>query len=219
MGEFLAIAYGAGLKDGLNPCIFMTCAVFIAQGFWLKCNSLSVFWLRLIFVVIYFFSSLVFNFGPGQIIIIHNQFVWAAKIIYFALSITTFILGVLLFKDWFLLRKDQDKIYIPAKKAEPFLLNGLLIRLIIVIAAIILSSLATIWPINNYILLLGNEAIIRSQWQNAVPLLGTYGVVCLWPLWIVWIFLTIKHLRPSMLKIISSAIFLTASSCAIFIFK
>ena len=32
MNDLLAIAYGAGLKDGLNPCIFMTCAIVIAHA-------------------------------------------------------------------------------------------------------------------------------------------------------------------------------------------
>ena len=46
MKDLWVIASGAGFQDGLNPCIFMTCAVFIAGGYgWKKpvANVLGAF--------------------------------------------------------------------------------------------------------------------------------------------------------------------------------
>ena len=107
MNDLLIIACGAGLHDGLNPCIFMTCAVFIAYGLCLKKSSLRIGWLRIIFVLVYALSALIFNFGPGQILVDQKNFIFAAKIIYFILGVCSFVSGVLFFKDWFLLRRGQ----------------------------------------------------------------------------------------------------------------
>ncbi len=62
--------------------------------------------------------------------------------------------------------------------------------LMTVILAVVLSALATLWPINYYIMLLGNEAIIKGQWQIVMPLLVGYIVISMWPLWFVWAFLS-----------------------------
>ena len=80
------IACGAGLQDSLNPCIFMTCAVFIIHGLWLKKRSLKSGWLRIIFALVYASSFLEFNFGPAQIFLFHKNFIFTAKILYFVLG-------------------------------------------------------------------------------------------------------------------------------------
>ena len=93
----------------------------------------------------------------------------------------------------------------------------LAVILMTIILAVVLSALATLWPINNYIMLLGNEAILKGQWQVVMPLLAGYVFVSMWPLWFVWAFLSIKNLRPSLLKIFYASVFFTASTCMIFI--
>ncbi|MDE2028695.1 MAG: hypothetical protein KGJ11_09160, partial [Candidatus Omnitrophica bacterium] len=88
-----------------------------------------------------------------------------------------------------------------------------------IILAVILSALSTLWPIDKYILLLGNLLIGRGQWDTALPLLTAYIAVSMWPLWLVWAFVSIKNLRLSWLKIVGAAVFLTASTCMVLIFK
>ncbi len=219
MNNLGTIAYGAGLQDGLNPCIFMTCAVFIAYGLWLKKNSLGIGWWRIIFGLAYAAGTLEFNFGPAQIFIFQKNFIFAAKIIYFILGVCAFILGILFFKDWFLMRRGLSAGNLTDDKIKPFAGSGLAVYLMAVILGLALSALATVWPINNYIMLLGNETILKGQWQTVMPLLAGYVFFSMWPLWFVWAFLSIKNLRPSLLKIFYASIFFTASSCVIFIFK
>lgn len=219
MDNLWTIAGGAGLRDGLNPCIFMTCAVFIAHGFWLKKNSLRIGWLRIIFGLAYAAGALGFNFGPAQIFIFQKNFIFAAKIIYFVLGVCAFVSGILFFKDWFLTRGKLTAEDLTDEKAKPFAPSGLAVYLTTVILGLVLSALAALWPINNYIMLLGNEAILKGQWQTVMPFLAGYVFSSMWPLWFVWATLSIKNLRPSLLKIICASIFFTASSCVIFIFK
>src|ERR1039457_5532123 len=100
MINILIIAFGAGLQDGLNPCIFMASTFLIIQGFWLTSRIGRPHRLRVIFVLTYFISALIFNFGPGQILTLNKDFIFAAKILYFFLGAGVFVLGVLFFKDW-----------------------------------------------------------------------------------------------------------------------
>jgi len=205
MNDLFFIALGAGLKDGLNPCIFMTSAVFIAYVRQ-----------RFIFVLVYALSFLEFNFGPAQIFIFQKNFVFAAKILYLILGVWAFVLGILFFKDWILIRRGRP---VPDGFPSPCGRGSLGALLTTVILGLALSALATLGPINNYIMLLGNEAFLKGQWQAVMPLLAGYVFFSMWPLWFVWAFLSIKNLRPSLLKIFCASIFFTASSCVIFIFK
>ncbi len=206
----MTIVCGVGLQDGLNPCIFMTCAVFIAYGRWIEKKS---------FVLVYALSTLFFNFGPAQIFIFRKEFIFAAKIIYFGLGLWAFVSGILFFKDWLLTHGKMPAKDPADEKIKPFAPSGLIAYLTTLILAVALSALATLWPINNYVMLLGNEAFLKGQWPMVMPLLAGYIFFSMWPLWFVWAFLSIKNLRPSLLKILCASIFLTASSCVIFIFK
>ena len=216
MNDIAVIALGAGLKDGLNPCIFITCAIFIIQGFWFTTNSLGIFWVRIIFGLVYMLGFLFFNFGPGQILTLQKIFVLSAKILYFVLGAGSFVIGVLFFKDWLSLRRGQQVQELPVwSKKFPALATGALTAIL----SFVLSSLATLWPIDNYIFILGNEGVLKGRWQMVMPLLLDYVFVAMWALWFIWAFLSIKDLRPSFLRILCAAIFFTASSSMIFIFK
>jgi hypothetical protein len=223
-----AISWGVGLQDGLNPCIFMTCAVFIIHGLWLngrgqasplRSSARSIIWFRIVFGLVYVLGTFVFNFGPAQIFIFQKFFILFAKIFYFVLGVGAFVLGVLFFRDWFLLSRRLPAQDLAEKKIKPFTGNGLAVFLMTVILAVLLSAAATLWPINTYFVLLGNEAMIHGQWHTVITLLGGYVLSSLWPLWFVWLFLSIKNLRPALLKIFCAAIFFTASTSIIFIFR
>jgi hypothetical protein len=213
------IACAAGLKDGLNPCIFMTCAVFMVNRFWLPANSLRITWFSFVFVLVYALGFLEFNFGPAQIFVFQKEFIVAAKTIYLILGTWFFILGILFFKDWFLLNRGQLSTDPANEKMRPFAGNDLIVGLTTVILGLVLSAVSTLWPINNYMMLLGNETFLKGQWQAVMPLLTVYIFMSMWPLWLVWAFLSIKNLKPSLLRIFCAAIFFTASSCVIFMFK
>jgi len=219
MNDLLPIACGAGLRDGLNPCIFMACAVFIAGGFWLKKNSLRVGFLYFIFALSYAAGTLIFNFGPAQILVFQKSFIFAAKVLYFVLGAGSFILGVLFLKDWFSLNGGLPSENLTDEKIKSFTASSFPVRLMIIILALVFSAFATLWPINNYMMLLGNEALLKGQWQMIMPILLGYVFISMWPLWFVWSFLSIRNLRPSLLKIVCSAVFFTASSVMILIFK
>ena len=219
MNSFGAIAVGIGLQDGLNPCIFMTCAVFILQGFWLKARSLKSIWLRVLFVLTYASSFLEFNFGRAQIFVLQKEFLFVSRIIYFILGIGTLILGVVFLKDWFLLSRKQSVKDLAENKVKVFTGSYVVMYFITSVLGVGLSALATAWPINAYIMLLGNTATLKGKWLIVMPYLSVYVLFSMWPLWFVWAFLSIKNLRPSMLKIFCASIFFTASACMILIFK
>lgn len=210
MTDLFFIAFGAGLQDGLNPCIFMTSAVFIALGPWIK---------KKYFVLVYALSTLFFNFGSGQIFVFQKNFVFAAKVIYFILGVWAFILGVLFLKDWFLMRRGLPASVMARGSDDTSRGRSNLFGVLTVVLAIALSALSTLWPINNYIMLLGNEALLRGQGTRVMPLLAGYIFFSMWALWFVWVFLSIKNLKPSLLRIFCASIFFTASSCMIFIFR
>ena len=159
MNNFWTIACGAGLQDGLNPCIFMTCAVFIANGLWLSRRSLPVFWFRIIFVLVYALGDLIFNFGPAQIYIFHNNFIFFDKILYFVLGIWALISGILYFRRWFLLSRGLPLEGIVDGKIKFSFGLVFLAFLLTVLLAMVLSALATLWPINNYFMILGNDSM------------------------------------------------------------
>ena len=219
MNELWIIACGCGIRDGLNPCILMTCAVFMAYGFWFKENAGGMGWLRIVFVLIYTLGILVFNFGPGQVLVFNKNFIFATKIIYFILGGWAFVLGVLFFKDWFLIRRGLVTQVSGEEKIKPFVVGPLVSCLTAIVLGLALSALATFWPIDVYIMLLGNEAFLKGQWPMAMPVLAGYVLAGMWPLWFVWAFLSVKNLSPSLLKIVCAAIFFTASSCLVFVFK
>jgi hypothetical protein len=161
-----------------------------------------------------------FNFGPAQFLVFHRYFIFTAKIIYFVLGVWTFVSGVLFFKDWLLMRRGRPLELQADDNINPFAAGpDLTAAITTVILGLVLSALATLWPVNNYILLLGSGAYIKGQWQMVMPLLWGYIFTSMWPLWFVWAFISIKNLSPSLLKIVCSSIFITASSCIIFIFK
>ena len=214
-----AIACGMGLHDSLNPTIFMASAVFIAGGFWLASSGIKMFRLRLIFASAYAFGFLLFTFGPGQLLIFRKEFFFAAKIIYFILGAGAFVLGVVFLRDWFLLARGPKTEETAPDKTKIFKPNGLAVLLIAVILAMLLSALAAIGPISNYILLLGNISLLKGQWQAVLPLMLGYLVFSMWPVWFAWALVSIKKGTPGFIKIICASIFFTASSCIILTFQ
>jgi len=210
------IVLGIGSQDGLNPCIFMTCAVFIIHGFLFKKSSWGIFWLRIIFAMVYAFGFLLFNFGPGQIFVLQTNFILAAKITYFVLGLGAFVVGIVSLRDWFLITRGQSVEDPADKNVRSF--PALVSLPMTVMLATVLSSFATLWPINTYFMILGNAAIHRAEWHTVISLLAVYVFVSMWPLWFVWAFLSIK-MRPSWLKIFYASIFFTASTAMIILFK
>jgi len=213
------IVLGVGLQDGLNPCIFMTCAIFILYGLWLKANAMRVIWFRVIFGLVYILGALFFNFGPAQVFVFQKNFIFLDKIIYFILGVLVLILGILSLKDWFLLTRGLPIKDMSQQKIKPFMAKGLIVSLTAVMLALLLSAMATVWPINSYFMILGNELVMKGRWGLIVSLIAGYVFCSMWPLWILWAFLSIRNLRPSLFKIIDAVIFLTASTAMIFIFK
>ncbi|MBF0511422.1 MAG: hypothetical protein HQL13_03740 [Candidatus Omnitrophica bacterium] len=211
MNNLLIIACGMGLQDGFNPCVFTATVVFISLGLWFS-ESLKISSIRVIFALTYCLGVLFFNFGPAQILLLTKNFIFVAKIFYLLTGGVAFIAGVLFFKDWVIHREEDCKI-----KAVHW--PGLLVGSMVGFFALIFSLFATVWPINKYLVLLGFAAILKGQWLMGLPLVMIYVWASLWPVWLIWGVLCIKNLRVSFFKIFCSAIFFTASSSMILIFK
>ncbi|MBF0503922.1 MAG: hypothetical protein HQL14_02350 [Candidatus Omnitrophica bacterium] len=217
MSDVWQIIIGAGLQDGFNPCIFMTCAVFILLGFWGQKSSISLTLVRLLFSLSYMLGLIFFNYGPIWPFLLQKNFMLSGKIIYFALGTVSFIYGILFLKDWFLMR------HAPQKESPTNIVKSpsgiIAISLITVILGVLLSLLSTVWPVNYYLTLLGTGALLKGQWQIVIRYLIGYSLISMWPLWFLWSFLSIKNIRPTLIKIVSASVFFLASSCIILIFK
>lgn len=209
----------AGFHDGLNPCMFMTCAVFIYHELWLRKGSLATGWLSTVFALMYGAGVLAFNFGQGQFLVLQKDFIITAKILYFALGLCAVVSGAFFFKDWFRLTRGLPPDEAGVKKFKP---SPALVASQVVSTAFLglaLSGLATVWPVDKYVVLLGNTAMMRGKWPMVMPMAAAYAAISMWPLWVLWAFMDIKTLRPSLKKIVCSAIFFTASSSVVLIFK
>jgi hypothetical protein len=219
MNDLGVIAAGAGLHDGLNPCMFMACAVFILYVLWIRKNALRTGFLCLVFALVYGLCLLIFNFGPAQIVPFNKLFTYIAKILYFIFGLGALIIGLLFLKEWFLLFRHKEDDQPSTGSTASLAANRLLFEFAAIILAAIFGLLATLWPVDNYMMLLGNIALLKRQWQMLMPLLGTYMLTSMWPFWLVWAFISIKNLRPSLVKMFYASIFLIASSCMILIFN
>jgi len=217
MWDLWRIVIGAGFQDGANPCALMTCAVFMGHGILVSGRYAHLARLRWLFVLTYMFGLLYFNFGPMGVLLFHKTFVWTAKIIYLALGVGCFVWGVVFLKDWFLSYRQPLKDLVTPPTCPS--VNALAMFLLAFILGVFLSALATLWPINYYMTLLGAGGFVHGQWQAMIQLLGLYTIVSLWPLWFLWAFLSIKNIRPALFKIICASVFFIASSSVILIFK
>jgi hypothetical protein len=219
MNGLFKIACGIGVQDSLNPCIFMACAVLIALGLWLAGGPFKMAWLRILFVLVYALSFFEFNFGEAQILILRKEIVFAVKIVYFVLGVCAFILGTLFLKDWYLLSRGQILKNPAGHQLKPLTNSGPGALALAFLLAVVLSAMATIAPINKYIYVLSSEVMAKGLWREALPMLAGYIFSSMWPLLLLVVFLSLKNLRPSLLKILFASIFITASSCVVFIFK
>src|SRR5689334_9753698 len=109
----------AGFHDGLSPCMFMTCAVFIYHGLWLKKGSLATGALSTVFALMYGAGVVAFNFGQGQVLVLHKDFMITAKILYFVLGLCAVIAGAFFFKDWIQLTRGLAVDEAGLKKFNP----------------------------------------------------------------------------------------------------
>jgi hypothetical protein len=217
MWDLWRIAIGAGLQDGFNPCTLMTCAVFMLHGIWLSQYEPRLARLRILFVLTYIPGLLYFNFGPIGTTLFHKPFVLTAKIAYFVLGAASFILGSWFLKSWFLAHRGHGEDLTSQKTKSP--VSIILLCLLTVFLSGLLSMLATLWPINYYMALLGTGGPLNGQWQAVISLLAGYVITSLWPLWFLWAFLSIKNIRPTLFKIVCASVFFVASSSVILIFK
>ncbi len=210
------IAGAVGLREGLNPCTFLSCAALVTLG---QClDGAQANWLRLAYVLIYGLGFLFFDFGSGQALVLKPYFLVAGKYMFMVLGLAALVLGVQSLMAWFQMHQaktpSQQKILKPnASAVWPWFVYAATAA-----SAVLLSALATFAPVNKYILVLGNEAMLKGQWKEVLPVLGGYTLFMLWPLWILCSFLSIKGLQATMRKIVSASIYFTASTCVIFIF-
>lgn len=208
------MAVGAGFQDGFNPCVLMTCAIFILWGMGIDRHVTQVARLRLFFILIYAVGVLFFNFGPVSVFFFKKSFIFMAKVVYFVLGLCSFLVGVWFLKDWFHMPKGQKEVS-PLQR-EPGAI-GVVICLTFILV-VFLSMLATLWPVNRYIAVLGLEGFVKG-YREIILFLIIYTLASLWSLWFLWAFLSVKNIRPSLIKIVCGSVFFTASSSVIFIFR
>jgi hypothetical protein len=216
MSSLWTVACGSGLRDALNPCVFVTCSVFILQDMGFKKNGLAVGWLRVVFAVVYALVFFECNFGPGLRLVLRPEFILAAKYVYFVLGALALGLGVVFFKKWLSCYKQAAS---DEKPGAPYKDPGLNWFLTTMILAGVLSLLSTVAPISTYIVMLSYAVIAKGLWLSAVPMLLGYFLCSLWPLWLVWWFLKIGNVRVSTVNIFYAGLFLIASSSMLLIFR
>lgn len=198
------IPFIAGIKDSINPCALVTCALLLL----LRSPRERALFLGAVLV----FGTM-FNLGFAAPFLSSRMFSRAASIGYLALGAVFLVAGVLFFYGWSKGRAFQ------AKPQEEHGLRCWITRLAVIALGLSMSAASTIWPVDYSIILMSNNALLPGQFLGAASMLAVYGFVQLWPAIALAIAFSLERLTPRLRQVITSAVFLSAGVGAIYIFR
>ncbi len=211
----------AGFEDGLNPCVLLTCSVFVMLCLWFERRHLDIKKCAMVFIV----SSFVFNFifGLGFL----GRFLWAedfTRYLIIANAVLAFfcaVAGVIFVYDWVLMLRGKDpqilwsgRLFRSHKTTQ----NNLLISAGIVVIAAVMSILASVWPPNYYITMIANNLGLPGMFLEAFALLALYAIVQLWLLIVIALVFSGNKLTSRLRQMISAAVFFSAAGIVFYIF-
>ena len=201
------IPLAAGLQDGVNPCILMSAAATLLGLLWVKTLGFSRRWF-LILVAAIIFSTFILNCGVFDRLVFNKYFETIAKGIYVLLALAIGFKGLKFLNQWFCLLKGKA---IKPESMAPIKLSPLALGFVMALGGIILSVLATLWPVNYYVSLFQLYMMMPGQLVPMGFLIALYTLMSLWVVYLsVWI-LSLETVNQRLFKIVAAAIFLSAS--------
>ncbi len=208
------IPLAAGLEDGVNPCVLMTCVAFVLYHFWLSAKSVvhSALW-RGVWIGLLVLSSMVLNLGVGQEVLFLPVFQKTVQMMYLMAGVVAVIGGVILLVDWFRLRRGL--LGRPLFSSKPVSL--VMVWVVTVVSALLLSVLATLWPMSYYITILANFLVIPGKFTSVALFFVLYTLLFWWPLYLLGWFMA-PRMPQGLTKIVYASVFLSAGIGAIVIF-
>ncbi len=210
------IPLAAGLEDALNPCVLMTCGFLLLYHAHVVVAGKTKG--RLFFVFMVFVFTLIFNLGFFQNLLTLDQVQTAIKYIYWVLAVVVLCTSFMCLKDWRDLHRGVDQPLFLTRVALK--IQGLMSRRAFIVAmALVLTVLASLWPMNYYMGIFASQALLPGKFWSNAGLLVSYTFIVLWPLYGLWALCSWKKVRPTLLAMIQAAVLGSAGFGIFFILK
>lgn len=208
----------AGLEDAVNPCVLISCVCFILWFGWLAQRPLGRGKYVFVFMALVYFLSLSFNIGIAQGILYAPQARQLIHAAYLFLGIVSIALGLIFIRDWRCLIAGQQDLLSQAywQKGN---CSPRIAWVITVVLGLVLSCLASIWPMNYYMGVIGNNILMPGQFWSTVLLMAVYTAFALIPLYLMLALMRLRTSNARFFYAISAAIFIAGGVGAVYIFK
>jgi len=211
------IPIAAGATDALNPCVFAIMAAFIVLHVALEGRTLLV--------MVLFFTSLlmtlfIFNIGIGMMAVNTPVVDIVLKVIDGILSIGFLVLGWQSIGQWQAWQKNQLIKPLSGQLVLGYLLKKKTFKWVLpLLLGAIFGVLSTQWAPNYYFAILANPAVLPGNDRLLLMLIGTYGFVILWPVWLLIIVFNYHYVAPRLKPLIAAGVMFIASTLALLILK
>lgn len=199
-----------GFKDGIGPCVLLATAVFLFFYELLSDHVTQGRRLGLAFMALYYGFSLVFNIGFWANLLMLKQVERVLHMGNLILGAVALLVGIILFVEWLSLKKPNSPGSALYKRFFGLKLNVFWAYGAVFMAALLMSVLSTIWPLDYYITILSNNIFMPGKFWETVVLLAVYGVVQLWLMICLAQLFASKASTRDVRLIVSAAIFLSA---------
>jgi len=199
--------FTAGLIDGLNPCYLMAFALILLGMLWFKRVGIHRGWVVL-FLAMLIFDTFAFNCGFLDSFVLSDFFQLIAHVAYVLLAFFVGIKGLKLLREWFDMTKGKNVVSrtLPKNTWTPFVKV-----LVIGLAALFLSMIATLWPINSYIMTISVYMLMPGQLIVLGSLVFLYTLISFWFVAGAMTIFFLEEKNQRLFKIVAAAILLSAS--------
>jgi hypothetical protein len=227
----LIISALCGLKDALNPCSFTTIVVLLLLVPELRKRQLDAAWYGALFIAVSFVSLLAYNLGVLVPFLYSDYFYLAARKMYLAAGIVLCLIGILHFRDWWMLRRPgSSSLIFPTVVCNDDLDTtkrkfDFKIIVLMIVLSVLLSALGTIWPMDRYVMLYSSFLLLPGKRVETYGMLFFYSLFLVLPLAGCFIIVTSQRFStwamkfPSVVKIVTSALMLSIGAGLIYVFR
>lgn len=218
-------AFLFGLIDSFNPCNLSTAILLASFLAWLRKRQESVLRVGWGVVITCFFSSLLFLLGFLMSVLYSDWFFQFGRFFYSAIGAVFMVFGGFHFADWvrMVLSKSLPRWSLTDDGQKKRAIWPLL-KPLIIIPAIVLSALSTVWPMNRYVSLFALDLGNPSEMTRTVGVLSLYSLMMMTPLALAIFWLPLSapggwiERNPTMAKMIASSVLIGLGFGLIYVF-
>jgi len=212
------IPFGAGLEDGINPCVLMTCAAMLGLRLWLERKGLKPEKFLGFFIAYVFAFNLALTMGVGAKFLSTPVFHKIAVVGGLALAAVFLAVGAVFFYDWMTgtianisgpdYRGNRER-----QKARSWVLY-----LGIGVLGLLMSVAGSIWAADYNIIILSNNLLMPGRFWGTAGILAVYTLVQLWPAILLAVLFAWGQMTARLRQVITSAVFLSAAVGVIYVY-